>query len=130
MSTHIETHKEIAEFITAGHNAITALNEANGHEFKFRIVAPRKWAGGPLNREATVRFVKALVGVDFVYIGCIFSDKAPSKFVWTKTAKVNSDHPAVKAFNWIWNTVTTTGDMKTVKVFAEKYTERATKPAL
>lgn len=120
-SNIISNAKEIFDYAIAGAGAFTAINEATGGRFTFKVQAPRKFRNGPIDYDSDVRFVKVLTGPDnessYRYIGTIFlKDK---KFIVTRKVQIAPEAPSIRAFKWVWSRIASGADLGTVKVYHE-----------
>lgn len=97
------TPKGIKQFILAGKSYFTIHNTDTDKRFTFKVCRLTDDEGKPANDN--IWFVSVLTGSDnensYSYMGII----RDGVFRLTKKSKMTSDATSVKAFGWLWNTI-------------------------
>ena len=110
--------QNIQQFITAGKATFTVSNTSTGNDLTYKVIAPTvdtEDGGKKMDLDATVRFVKALIGpnneADYKFIGTLFKRNTDNddpcwwEFKHSRNSKVGTSSVTFKAFKYLWERV-------------------------
>lgn len=105
-------------FFFGGNAHFTILNETTGKRFTYRVRVCKNNSG--------VHFVSVLTGADndsaYSFIGTVFGslrDFGAARFRYSFKSRVGADATSVKAFEWFFGKLLTSGLPENVKMFHE-----------
>lgn len=92
----IISSQDRVNFILAGKAVFNLRSKKTDISLRYKVAVPKKYPN------STKRYVYYRMDNEWAYIGIIYTLGPTKPFYNTRKAKLNHNHMAVKAFNWLW----------------------------